>query len=151
MTLAAGVAVLRSTGYELHPEVSARLRSMTAWQYVVMQAVGRRILDPERTDVAGFADDYLDGLPETDRTELFKLLALIEHIAPVGHGYARRFTDLYDTEQDHVLESLEQSQISALRAGFEALKAICMMAYYRLPESWGPLGYRGPVSPRSLP
>lgn len=148
--LAAAIGAVRSTGYELHPETLARLRVLSAWQYVVMHAIGRRMLEPETADVAAFADEYLSGLPELERTELVKLIAFIEHVAPLWHGHLRRFTDLDDDEQDAVLETLEHSAIAQLRAGFAAIKAMSMMAYYRLPRAWEAIGYRGPVSPRSL-
>ncbi len=147
---ATGVAALRATGYSLPEEVSARLKVLSPWQYIVLRAIGDRLVFPGEVNVADFADGYLVGMVEKDRTDLLKLIAVIEHGAPLSSGYIRRFSDLDARAQDEVLKGVNESSIALLRAGFEALKAIAFMAYYRLPESWPALGYPGPVAPRSL-
>ncbi len=43
------------------------------------------------------------------------------------------------------LTLLQQSKVDLLRAGFQALKALAMMAYYKQPPSWKAIGYAGPV------
>ena len=66
-------------------------------------------------------------------------------MAPLGAGHLSRFTELSADAQDAVLSGLEASDIELLRAGFQALKALAMMALYRLPKSWPAIGYDGPV------
>lgn len=149
--VAAGVATLRATGYSVPDDVKGRLRVLSPWQYVVMKAVGARIIAPAMTNVADFADGYLQDLAEADRGDLMNLLALIEHGAPLSVGHLRRFSELPAPAQDEVLRSVNESSLPLLRAGFEALKAIAFMAHYRLPEAWPALGYPGPIVPRSVP
>lgn len=142
---AAGIAALRATGYRVPADVRARLRVLEPWQWVVVGALGDRLLDPERADVADFVDGYLVDLAAQDRADLIKLIAVVEHVAPLSVGEVRRFSSLDPAAQDRVLTSLEQSPVGLLRGGFQALKAMAMMALYRQPESWAALGYGGPV------
>jgi hypothetical protein len=139
------VAAVRTSGYDVAPDVADKLRVFSAWQYAVMSAFARRVLAPEPVEVAGFIDGYLVGLPDPERRDLLRFVAYVEHVAPLATGRLRRFTSLDAEAQDAVLASLEASGIDLLRAGFQALKALSMMAYYRLPESWPALGYGGPV------
>jgi hypothetical protein len=141
----ATVAVVRSRGYHLTRELADKLVVLSPWQYIVLEAIGARLVAPESADVAAFADGYLADLAESDRRDVLRLIGYVEHVAPLGLGLFRRFTALGEGDQDRVLASLEQSRIDLLRAGFQALKAMAMMAYYRKPESWPALGYGGPV------
>ena len=141
----ASIAALRSTGYSIPREIAQKLVVLSPWQYVVIDAFGRRMLDPESADVAAFADGYFVGLADADRRDLLAFVAYVEHLAPLAAGHTKRFSSLGPDAQDEVLESLEQSSIDLLRGGFQALKAVAMMAYYRRPASWPALGYGGPV------
>lgn len=139
------LAALRTRGYELSPAVAGQLRVLSAWQYRVIEAFGARVLDPVRADVAGFADGYFEGLAAADRRDLLAFVAYLEHAAPLSIGKLGRFTDLSDAERDRVIAAIETGPIGLLRGGLGALKAVAMMAYYRLPESWAEIGYSGPV------
>jgi hypothetical protein len=44
-----------------------------------------------------------------------------------------------------VLASVEASSSDLLRAGFDGLKSLVFMGYYRDPRTWGILGYDGPL------
>jgi hypothetical protein len=44
-----------------------------------------------------------------------------------------------------VLAELEASHVDQLRAGFQALKSLIMMGYYRDPGTFPPLKYAGPL------
>jgi hypothetical protein len=143
--VAGGLALVRARGYHVPAEVAARLKVLSPWQYRVLEAVGARVLDPEHADVAGFADGYLEDLADADRTDLLRLLAVVEHALPMRLGHLSRFTELSPTAQDEVLSWLELAPIPLLRGGFAALKALAMMAYYRLEASWPAIGYSGPV------
>ena len=79
------------------------------------------------------------------RRDLLRFLRFVEQIAPLRCGYLRRFTDLDSVEQDHVLEALAASSIDALRAGFDAMKGLVMLGYYRDARTFRILGYRGPL------
>lgn len=145
VTSGVGMAALRAAGYSVSPEIRARLKVLSPWQFVVLEAVGSRVLDPEHAEVGLFADDYIQKLPASDRDDLMGLLAYVEHVAPLRQGSSQRFTNLSAAEQDRVLTALEQSDIGLLRGGFQALKALSLMACYRRDESFAKLGYGGPV------
>jgi len=145
VTSGVGMAALRASGYAVSPEIAQRLKVLSPWQFVVMEAIGRRVLDPESADVGLFADEYIDQLPPADRDDLMGLLAYVEHVAPLVHGLSQRFTNLPDNAQDRVLTALEQSEIGLLRGGFSALKALALMACYRRDSTFPALGYGGPA------
>lgn len=140
-----GIGLVRASGYHVPAGVARKLQTLSPWHYVVIDAFGSRVLAPEHADVAGFADGYMVGLAATDRDNLLRFVAYLEHIAPLAAGHVSRFSSLGPLAQDDVMRSLQQSHIHLLRAGFQALKALSMMAYYKEPESWKAIGYTGPV------
>ncbi len=150
----AGVGVLRTRGYSVSPEREATLKSLSPWQLIVVQHAARRIAaaddvtpaapSPDDLDVAGFVDAYIARLPATVRRDLLRLLAYVEHLAPIARGYSSRFSRLGPDDQDGVLANLEASDQSLLRGGFAGLKALVFMGYYRNPSTWKILGYDGP-------
>jgi hypothetical protein len=148
------LAVVRTRGYAV--PAGRRLVAMSAWQLVVVQHAARRIVAPDRPDdpsiptadaldVAGFVDEWMARLPPPVKRDLGRMLAVIEHAAPLATGFASRFTRLAPPEQDRVLASLEGSSVDLLRAGFDGLKALVLMGYYRDARAWGIVGYDGPL------
>jgi hypothetical protein len=145
---------VRTRGYVVPGDVAAKLEALSAWQYVVVQSVARRIAAPDRddasiptaddTDVAGFVDGYVARLPPTVRRDLLRALAFVEHLAPLGVGCASRFTRLSAGDQDRVLASLESNGEDLLRGAFDGLKSLVFMGYYRDPRTWRILSYDGP-------
>jgi hypothetical protein len=154
LVASAGIAVVRTRGYAVPKEVAARLRVLSPWQYVVLAAAARRIAAPDKDDgsvptaddvgVAAFLDGYLENLPEAMRRDFLRLLAFLEHLAPLGCRLASRFSRLGPADQDRVLASLESSREGLLRGGFDGLKALVFMGYYRDPRTWKIIGYAGP-------
>lgn len=149
------VAYFRTTGYGVPDEIAGALQSLEPWEYALLQHVARRICASDRpgdasiptaddTDVAGFADSYIRTMPADLRSDLKKLIALVEHLAPLSLGYRARFTKLDADSQDRVLASLESNDVSLLRGGFAGLKSLIFMGYYRDPRTWRMLGYDGP-------
>ncbi len=152
LALAAGiVARVRTEGYE----TSARLVGLEPWQYVVVQHLARRVcaadgpgvVSADETDVAGFVDGYAAKMPPKLRRDLVRFLGFVEQLAPATIGSASRFTRLPAGDQDRVLASLEASASDLLRGGFEAVKSLLFMGYYRDPRTWTILGYGGPMVP----
>lgn len=150
---AGATAVVRTRGYAV--PAGRTLAWMSPWQFVVFQHAARRIAAPDRpgdasipsaddVDVAGFADGWIARMPAGVRRDLGRFLAYLEHLAPVGSGYASRFSRLAAAEQDRVLAGIEASSSDQLRAGFEGLKSLVFMGYYRDPRTWGLIGYDGP-------
>jgi hypothetical protein len=150
------LAVVRTRGYGVGPGV--RLTAMSPWQFVVVEHAARRIAAPDRDDesipsadslgVAAFVDTWLARLPARMRRDLGRFLAYLEHVAPLGVGFASRFTRLAPEAQDRVLASVERSSQDLLRAGFDGLKALIFIGYYRDAQTWGLLGYDGPLVAR---
>jgi hypothetical protein len=151
LALGGAAAVVRASGYDV--PAGRRLVAMSAWQYVVVQHCARRILVPDRDgaphpddlDVAGFVDGWLSRMAPNLRRDFGRFLAYVEHLAPLGCGTAARFTRLGPDAQDRVLAATEASSIDLLRAGFDGLKALVFMGYYRDPQTWSILGYDGPL------
>lgn len=145
------VGVVRSRGYDVRP--GRRLASLAPWELVVVEHVARRICAPDApgvvtaddTDVAGFVDAYLARAPRRVRRDLGRFLMYVEQLAPATVLRASRFTRLSPADQDRVLEALESSASDLLRGGFEGLKALVFMGYYRDPRTWSILGYDGPL------
>jgi hypothetical protein len=154
---AGAAAVVRTRGYAV--PAGRSLAWMSPWQFVVFQHAARRIAAPDRPedpsipsaddlDVAGFADGWIERMPAAVRRDLGRFLAYLEHLAPVGSGYASRFTRLAPADQDRVLAGLEASSNDQLRAGFEGLKSLVFMGYYRDARTWRVIGYDGPIQGR---
>ena len=149
------VAFFRTRGYQVPESVRAGLVTLSPWQFVFLQHAARRIAaadsdDPkipttDAVDVAGFIDRYLGGLPPTKKRDLGRLFAYVEHLAPLRLKLSARFTRLSAGDQDRVLASLESSDQDLLRGGFEGLKALVFMGYYRDPRTWKILDYAGPM------
>jgi len=151
--LGAIVAAVRTSGYTLPAGV--RLASLSPWQYLVVAAAARRIVDPDgpdaptadAVDVAGFVDGYVARMPSGLRDDVGGLLGVVEHLAPLRAGHRRRFTNLGPEAQDAALAWLERA--GGLFAGaFDGLRALVFMGYYRDARTWAQLGYDGPTLPR---
>jgi hypothetical protein len=146
------VALVRSRGYEVPEGVRFKLVGLEAWQYVVVQHLARRVcaadepgvVTPDETDVAGFVDGYVANMAPRMRRDLGRFLGVIEQLAPAGLAMTSRFTRLGPADQDRVLASLESSSSDLLRGGFEGLKALLFMGYYRDARTWRVIGYDGP-------
>jgi hypothetical protein len=138
------------------PDRAALLKVLSAWQWVFVTEVARRIAAPDRpddptiptpdeVDVAGFVDDYAARLPAALRKDLFRAFAYVEHVAPLALGRLSRFTRLPADAQDEVLASLATSRQDLLRGAFEGIKSLVFMGYYRDARTWKILGYEGPL------
>jgi hypothetical protein len=133
---------------------------MSAWQWSVVEHAARRITAPDtpgadrgsvpvptsdEVDVVGFFDGWVSRMPERVRRDLGRFLAYLEHVAPLALGHRARFTRLTPDEQDRVLASLEASSHDLLRAGFEGVKSLVFVGYYRDAGTWSIAGYDGPL------
>ncbi len=148
---AGGLALGRTRGYTA-PQGRTPLW-MSAWQWAVVEQAARRIAAPDgagpvptadELEVTAFVDAWVSRMPERVRRDLGRLLAYLEHVAPLAVGHASRFTRLPGGAQDAVLASLEASSHDLLRAGFEGLKSLVFIGYYRDPRTWAIVGYDGP-------
>ena len=151
LLVGSAVALVRTRGYELPPD--RKLVGLAPWQFLVVEAVARRIAardnddapTPDEVDVAGFIDRYLAEMAAPMRRDLGRMFGYIEHVAPVASGHASRFTRLDGDAQDDVLRGIESSASDLLRGGFEGVKSLVFMGYYRDARTWTILGYEGPL------
>jgi hypothetical protein len=147
-----GLFAWNTSGYRVAPGVTRRLRALTPKEYLVVSAAAARILrseraeDPTADDVeaALFVDDFVARLDDANRTDLKRLLHLLEHALPPTIGRVSRFTRLDGPGQDAVLGAMMTSSVGLLRGAFDSLKGLCAMAYWRDPRTWAAIGYDGP-------
>ncbi len=148
------IAIVRTRGYDVPTERAARLVVLAPWQFVVLSAIARRIAAPDvddgsvpsidDVDAVGFIDIYLAKLPDALRRDFLRLVAFVEHVAPLAKKMGSRFSRLAAAQQDAVLAWLESNDQGLLRGGFDGLKSCVFMGYYRDPRTWKILGYAGP-------
>jgi hypothetical protein len=149
--LSGAVAFVRLRGYE-EPSGPALL-ALSPAQYAIVQHLARRICaadekgapSPDHIGVARFVDRYVAEMPERLRGDLFRFFSYVEQLAPAVLGMASRFTRLSTRDQDDVLASIESSSSDLLRGGFESVKALVFMGYYRDPRTWSIASYDGPL------
>ena len=148
------LAVVRCRGYSLRH--TRPLVALAVWEAVVVEQAARRIVAPDDVadgsipsaddvNVVGFVDIWVSRLPARLRRDLGRFLAYVEHLAPFGVGALARFTHLAAGDQNRVLGSLEASSHDRVRAGFDALRSLVFLGYYRDPRTFGILGYDGPL------
>lgn len=139
-------------GYRLDDAKAKQLRALSAKEYLVLQAVARRVCASDDADAptadvvdaALAADAYVAKLPEPVQEEVRALLQLVEH----GSSIAGRFTRLSNEQQDAALRGWQQSSLTLRRRGFQALKTLALVGYWRDDRTWPLLGYSGPMLQR---
>lgn len=138
--ISATVAAVRLRGYD------------EPWQTAVVRHLARRVcaadrpgvVTPDEVGVTAFVEAYIATMPARLKRDFHRFLRFVEHVAPIGAGFASRFTKLAPEDQDQVLSSLESHSNELIRGGFDAVKAALFMGYYRDPRTWSILGYEGP-------
>ena len=143
------------SGYHLAPELAGRLKSLTPKEYLIFDAVARRMLAPDGPDAPGaeevqaalFADGYLARLDEGMQSDVRALLQLVEHGSFLFRPRFSRFTHMSPAEQDATLADWETSRLSVRRQGFQALKTLALLGYWRDDRTWPLIGYTGPMLP----
>jgi Gluconate 2-dehydrogenase subunit 3 len=145
-------ALLRTqAGYRVPPGGAVRA-ALSLADYCIVHALAARICGadedgvilPEQVGVAAFVDGFVAAIDAPQRTDLQRLLQFIEHLAPLAQGRRSRFTLLSAGQQDAVLAALETHPVELIRGGFQCLKGLVFMGFYRDPRTWGLLHYEGP-------
>ncbi len=145
----AGLVGRHLSGYTLDGKLAERLRVLSPKEYLILSAVARRVLcgdaadapDADTVEAALQADIYLRQVPAPLSADVRALLQLFEHTASA----TSRFTHLSPERQDQVLAAWQSSGLALKRQGFQALRSLCFMGYYRDPRTWPLLGYSGPL------
>jgi len=144
------------SGYHLDAATASRLRALSPKEYLVMQAVARRVLaadaddapSADAVDVAGAVDTYVAKLPPAVQREVRALLQLVEHGSSLFRGRATRFTHLTPAEQDATLADWQHSSLVVRQRGFQALRTLAFLGYWRDDRTWPLIGYSGPMLPK---
>jgi len=141
------------SGYALDPAIASRLRALTPKEYLIFDAVARRLVAPDGPDapafdavgVTLFVDSYLARLDEALRNDVRALIQLVEHGGFLFRLQASRFTHLSADEQDAVLADWQSSRLAVRRRGFQALRTLAFLGFYRDDRTWPLLAYTGPT------
>ncbi len=144
------------SGYRVDDAVARRLVALSPKEYLVMQAVARRVLaadaedapSADAVDVAGAVDTYVAKLPAAVQRDVRALLQLVEHGSSLFRGHVARFTHLSPAEQDATLADWQRSSLTVRRRGFQALRTLAFLGYWRDDRTWPLIGYSGPMLPR---
>jgi hypothetical protein len=146
----AGVIGRHLSGYRVDEKVAARLRVLSPKEYLILAAIARRVLahvddgpSADEVEAALHADEYLLQVPREIVADVQSLLHLFEHAASA----TSRFTHMEAAQQDEVLRAWQASRLALRRQGFQALRTLCFMGYYRDSRTWPMLGYSGPMKP----
>lgn len=156
--LLGGAAVLgwQLSGYAVDDATRRRLRVLTPKELLVLQAVARRVLCPDAADApsadaveVGLAvDTYLSKLPPPVVGDVRALLQLVEHGSSLFRLGGTRFTRMSPAEQDATLEDWSRSSLTVRRRGFQALRTLSFLGYWRDERTWPLIGYSGPMLPK---
>lgn len=153
----AGVAFVRTRGYDMPAERARALKAFAPWQALVFDAVARRVAAPDEVGdapsvddvgVTDFVDGYVAAMHPAMRRDVLRLMGFVEHVAPWLAKRASRFSKLGPADQDAVLAALEASDEGMLRGAFAGLKSLVFMGYYRDPRTWKLLAWPGPIARR---
>jgi D-cysteine desulfhydrase len=91
---------------------------------------------------------YVAKLPDAVQRDVRALLQLVEHGSSLFRGGATRFTHLSPSEQDATLLDWQHSSLTVRRRGFQALRTLAFLGYWRDDRTWPLIGYSGPMLPR---
>lgn len=150
---AGGLFAYQTSGYEVPAATAARLYALSPKEFLIVSALAARVLRrdaddlplPEEIDAAFSIDLLVARLDRDDRRDLLRLLHALEHVLPLSAGVPSRFTRASGEDQDAVLRSMSTGSVELLRGAFDALKSLCVMAYFSHPATWGAIGYDGPL------
>lgn len=117
--------------------------------FQILVAVAARIVPIAGADhvaIAQGVDLALSRAAPESQSDLVKLLGLFENALPglLLDGRALPFTRLDAEAQDKVLASWRDSRITLRRGGYQALRKLCLAAYYAEEKTWKAIRYNGP-------
>lgn len=125
------------------------LRALEPSGFQVLVAVAATIVTvpgADAVEIAHRVDETLAHAPLEVRSDVTKLLALLEAALPGAILDFRLgpFTRLSPKSRDAVLRGWQSSSITLRRAGFQALRKLCVGAHYGDPVSWAAIEYPPP-------
>jgi len=148
------VLLLGGGGLALYPsrEVASpggALRVLEPRSFQVLAAFAARVVTVAGADpgaIARSVDKMLASAPPETHAKMNALLGLFENALPglLLDGRVQPFTRLSPDAQDRVLESWRRSRLAVRRTGFQALRKLCLAAFYAEETSWAAMGYHPP-------
>jgi hypothetical protein len=103
---------------------NADLKALSPKEYAVARAAAEALLvgvPVSATTVAKRMDQELAAVGDPIRTDMKSVLALTEHLTPLG-GRTRRFTELTPAQRLAYLQTWRDSRLQLRRAAYQALK-----------------------------
>lgn len=142
-----GALALYPTRHLASPTKALRVLDDRGFQ--VMVAIAARVVarpDADPGKIAEAVDESLARTSPEAQADIGSLLGLFENALPgvLLDGRVAPFTRLDGPAQDRVLESWRDSRIVLRRAGYHALRRLCLAVYYGDPRSWPAIHYGGP-------
>ncbi len=153
LALAAGGGALRffAGGYAAQLAPSEVPVALSAKELAVVKAFVEALLPAEDGFPSGVAlgvhqriDEEAWAASEGTRGDLKNGLQLFEH-ATISHGFGSRFTALGAAARLAYVDKLLRADPGALQQIAAALKELAYLFYYVCPETWGHIGYDGPL------
>jgi hypothetical protein len=149
LLFAAGVLGRHLGGYSVPELTRNKLVAFSLKEYAIFRAVAARIVDgagdsaptADELEVALRVDAYVSQMPPPIRGDISALLQLLEHSSAIFS----RFTALSPEAQDAALRAWESSRLDVRRQGFQALRSLAFMGYWRHDRTWPLIGYTGPI------
>ena len=130
------------------------LRFFSEREYLLVQHIVRRIIPQSamtKLNVALKIDSLLSQARKRTADKFRLVLALIEYGGMWSRIAHARFSKMSVSQQERYLASWERSAWEIKRIGFQAVKRICLGAFYGSEESWGLIGYKTDSSGRESP
>lgn len=90
-------------------------------------------------------DRLVAGVPPEARGDVSKALFLLDHAAIVSGWHGRRLVDLPVAEARAYLQAWSDGG-PAQRAVTNLVRRLAYVAYWEVPDTWGAIGYDGPVT-----
>ena len=98
--------------------------------------------------VSYLASEILPNISPASRTDLKRVLNLLEYTPLALIGSPSRFSTLPAQRRAELLGSLMRSDSGFRQMIFTTFKKLAITAYYIHPFSWTAVGYDGPLKPR---
>jgi hypothetical protein len=160
----AGGALLALGGTGLHLWPGERMHrprgpllALDEEEFAVLAAAAARIVVAPGADpvtIAHAVDETLTFGPPEAAADFKKFLGLIESALAgllLDGRSPKPFTRLDAAGQEAVLYQFRDSRLVLRRSGYQALRSLCLGAYYASESSWAVVGYPGPPDIRLPP
>ena len=125
------------------------LKRVDPARFAVLAAVAARVVPLPGADpvaIAHTVDESIARTHDEAAVEFNQLLGLIESglAGFLLDGRPRPFTRLSPEAQDGALMAFRDSRLVLRRAGYHALRKLCLAAHYGSDSTWAGVGYPGP-------